>query len=114
MKHFETPNGMIWSINGEPEMVGILPEMLSLNDPRSAQAQLHSGYAHGGGWRPFAGFTRSGALDDPESWTLTYPDDPPMRLIAFTVLRDEAIALFEGSWVAIVQLDGAVEIARMD
>ena len=107
---------MIWTINAlaTPEHLGLLPQFLSDLDERPARTQLHEAYAHGGGWLPFAGFSLVRPADEPTSWSLQYPEDPPMLAIGYTRLRDETIVLFENSWVAIVQPDGEFEIARMD
>lgn len=103
-----------WIYNNRPEELGMLPFFLSPNDERPARTQLHEAYAHGGGWRPFPGFTLHQADVEPTSWTLHYPEDPPVRAVGYTKLREETIVLFEYSWVAIVQPDGKYEIARMD
>lgn len=89
--------------------LGIIPLMLSEVDPRPAKDQLHSGYLHGGGWRPFEGFTL-----DPETLDLNYPGDPPTKAAARITLRDETIVVYEHAWVMILQKDGSYEIARMD
>lgn len=90
------------------EHMGLIPEMLHDYDPRSAKEQLHDGYAHGGGWRPFSRFT----MDSNEC--LCYPGDPPQRPIAELRLRDERIVLYEHAWVAVIQPDGSYEVCRMD
>ena len=92
----------------DPEMLGFIPEFLSLNDPRPAREQLDTAYAHGGGWRPMEGWELK-ANDN-----LKYPGDPQTRVIAETKLRDETIYVYEHAWVAIVQPDGQFEVARMD
>lgn len=94
------------------EYAGLLPTFLSERDPRPAKEQLHTAYAHGGGWRPFRGF-RFHQLH-PGSAQLLYPGDPPMREISRAKLRNETIILFQADWVAIVQSDGSFEVARMD
>ena len=96
------------------EALGMLPHFLSPLDPRPARVQLHEAYAHGGGWQPFAGFTLQRPTGEPTSWSLQYPEDPPMQAIGYARLRAETIVLFENSWVAIVQPSGEFEIARMD
>jgi hypothetical protein len=96
-----------------PHVAGILPDLLSPLDPRSAAEQLQETYAHGGGWSPFARF----ALHDwqqPGQATLAYPEDPPMREISRAKLRDETLILFECEWLAIVQPDGRFEVSRVD
>lgn len=91
------------------EALGLLPEMLSEYDPAPARQQFHEHYSHGGGWDPFEGFRF-----DPTTHAIKYPGDPAHKPLARATLRDETIYFYEHSWVAIVQLDGAFEIARMD
>lgn len=88
--------------------LGLLPGMLSSTDPRPAREQLDNGYAHGGGWQPFEGFTMR-----PDGG-ISYPGDPVHMPLAECRLRDERVVLYDYSWVAIVQRDGSFEIARMD
>lgn len=115
MQTLMTRCGAIWKLHPQlsPEALGLLPEFLTHADDRPARTQLHEAYAHGGGWHRFEGFTLN-ASEPPEAWKLAYPGDPAMRLIGYTRLRDETIALFESSWVAVVAADGTYEIARMD
>jgi len=91
-----------------PEMLGLIPEFLNENDPRSAREQLDANYSHGGGWLPIPGFSMLPNGD------LSYPGDPPFELLAETKLRDETIRVFHYSWVAIIQPDGSFEVSRMD
>lgn len=99
---------MIWS---NPENAGLLPLFLSEDDPRPAQEQLHTAYAHGGGFQPFRGFelVRHGA-----GYALQYPGDPLMLEVARAQLRQELIILFNYSWVAVIQPDETFTVARMD
>jgi len=90
------------------EMLGLLPTMLSEHDPRPAREQLDSHYQHGGGWRPFKGFTMLPNGD------MQYSEDPPTKLFYETKLRDETIRFYEYAWIAIVQRSGEFEVARMD
>ena len=90
------------------EHLGLLPGMLSLNDPRPAREQLDANYQHGGGWRPFTGFRLR------KDNTLVYPGDPPTIPLAMTTLRDELIVFYDCSWVAIIQPDRSFEVCRMD
>lgn len=105
---------MIWQFQEgmNPAAVGIIPEFLSEADPRPAIAQLHANYAHGGGWRDFEGFTLAGGEDEP--YRLEYPDDPPMKEIARTKLRQETIIIFQYSWVVVIEADTGWRCARMD
>lgn len=91
------------------EDLGLLPDIFSLHDPRSAAAQANDRYAHGGGWSPFSGFTVTPSA-------LHYPGDPPQKLLAeaHLPLTNEIIRLYEHAWVGVFQADGSVEIARMD
>ena len=93
------------------DMLGMLPEFISELDPRPAREQLHVNYAHGGGWRPFNGFTLRGTRP---KWELKYQGDPVYRAVAFAVLREETIIIFPNAWVVVLQADGAWECARMD
>ena len=93
------------------DMLGILPQFISPRDPHTAREQLHANYAHGGGWRPFTGFTLRG---NHPKWELKYPGDPAYRAAAFAKLRDETIIIFPYAWVVVLQADGAWECARMD
>lgn len=92
---------------------GIVPQFLSGKDPRPAVEQIDTAYAHGGGWREFAGFTLVNNGDETEIH-LVYPGEPPMRAKAYARLRDELIVLFDLDWCAIIQPDGAHNIARLD
>jgi hypothetical protein len=93
------------------EHLGLIPKMLSEDDPRPAREQLDTGYRHGGGWRPFEGFDMAHYKD---MWWLLYPNDPPTRSLAYCKLRDEIIVVYQHAWVAIIQPDGSFEVCRMD
>ena len=92
------------------EMLGIIPSFLSDIDARPAAKQIDANYTHGGGWSPFKGHKLLN-FDPP---VLKYPQDPPLRAVAETKLRDERIILFESAWVTIVQKDGSYETSRVD
>jgi hypothetical protein len=105
---------MLWFTHNA-DALGILPTFLSDEDPRPAVEQLNANYAHGGGWHDFKGFTYHDGKEDGDCRArLEYPDDPPMREVGRTLLRDELIIVFEYSWVAVVQRDGSYRVARMD
>jgi len=95
-----------WS-NPDFNVIGYLGDMLNDADPRPAREQLDEAYAHGGGFRPFSGFT---LLDN----GISYPGDPVMSELSRAQLRDESIRFYQGAWVAIVQPDGTHVISRMD
>lgn len=98
---------MIWhTIQGVD--LGFLPAFLDDADPRPAKEQFNENYKHGGGWRKFEGFTLH------KDNSISYPDDPPLYPIAWTKLRDEAIFVYQSSWVLVRQPDGSHEIARID
>jgi hypothetical protein len=107
---------MIWYMRHPSvteETLGLIPLMLSDHDPRPAAEQFDMAYGHGGGWRPFVGFTML------PNGNLAYPDDPPAQLLAETTLhadtdRPEVIRFYEHAWVAVIQKDGTFEVCRMD
>lgn len=94
------------------EAAGLIPHFLSLSDPRPAKEQIHEGYAHDGGWRPFSVFqlllTQNGL-----AW-LEYPGDPKLYEISRAKFRSELLILFQFSWLAIIQPDDSFEISRLD
>lgn len=91
--------------------LSILKQIFTAHDPRPCAVQAQERYAHGGGWHPFDGFTLH---DNGREATIDYPGDPPMRELARTEINGETVILFQHDWVAIIQPDGAHEIARMD
>lgn len=102
---------MIWKFmhpQATLEMLGHIPSFLNENDPRPAVEQLDQNYRHGGGWSSFLGFTM---LPD---GNLQYSNDPPVRALAETTLRNEIVRFYDHSWVAIIQQDGTYDISRMD
>lgn len=86
---------------------GFIPSFLYEDDPRSVREQFNERYVSG--WSPFKGFTY-----DPETFTLTYPEDPPLEAISTMTFRDETIHIYPHAWVAVVQKDGTYEVCRMD
>lgn len=103
---------MEWTDN-RFHIVGYLPQMLSEDNPASAQEQLHNGYLHGGGWNDFHGFIL-GKDEKAGKFFLQYPGDPPMRERSRTTLRNETVVLFDSSWVAVIQPDETFRVARFD
>lgn len=87
---------------------GFIPCWLSPYDERPAREQLNEHYQNGGGWRPFSGFT----LEEDNS--LSYPDDPPLPVLFSFMYGEEMIAMYQSSWVAIIQPDRSFEVCRMD
>lgn len=102
-------------LEGELEAAGFIPMMLDTENPKSAAEQLHDGYAHGGGWRPFKGFTRE-QNGTRNQWRLRYVGDQPMYSITAVQMRDEVIVVYEGSWVTVHNVNTPDEFvcARMD
>jgi hypothetical protein len=102
---------MIWTLKhalATFDMLGFIPTFLIESDPRPAATQFDEQYKFAGGWDPFPGFTML------PNGNLSYPDDPPLHLLAETKLRDETIRFYEHAWVAIIQPDGSYEVSRMD
>jgi hypothetical protein len=87
-------------------MLGIIPDFLDENDPRSAGEQINEKYI--GGWYPLRGFTLL------ENGDLIYPDDPPLPLLWEAKFRNETIRIYQFSWVLIMQPDGSWEVSRLD
>lgn len=88
-------------------VVGVIPLMLDLNDPRGAVEQMNEKYVFGG-WRPMEGFRMD------ERHSLTYPSDPPMEFRAMMEFRDERVFVYDYAWVCVLQKDGTFEAARLD
>ena len=88
--------------------LGYLPGWLDLDDPRPAAKQLDEGYVFGG-WRPSA--LEFGMTVD---YVLRYPGDPPIKPLAYCLVRDEVVVFYPSSWVAIVQPGRQFEMCRMD
>lgn len=89
--------------------VGYLPTFFSPEDPRPAREQINQNYAHGGGWHPTSGFKMK-----PDSWRVKFPGDPVLYPLAYAKLRDETLIFYEHEWLAILQLDGSFEMARVN
>jgi hypothetical protein len=114
-------NGLIWIGQGTlnahaaaafSDMLGNLPDFLSVHDKRGAAEQFAANY-------PFGGWNTS--LTDRFRFTATlgeerlvFPGDPAMKPLAWTTLRDERILLFPHSWVVVVAPDDSFEVARLD
>ena len=88
------------------DMLGFIPLFLDTEDERPAKVQLRENYGYG--WAPLPDFKM---LPD---GNLSYPGDPPVRLLAETKLRDETIRFYDCAWVAVIQPDGSFEASRMD
>lgn len=93
-----------------PEHLGIIPYFLETKDERPAAKQFNERYAHGGGWRPMPGFqmSKNNILKS------NFSEDPTLEPVACCMLRDELVMLYPHDLVAVVQKNGAFEVARMD
>lgn len=93
---------------------GLIPDFLSVHDPRSAVDQIHDNYHHGGGWRDWT----QGSIELVDEG----PGRAVLRLggeefpeVARGRLRNERLYLFDCSFVAVWPLDGgALRVARVD
>lgn len=90
---------------------GYLPLMLDERDPRSVQEQLNESYAHGGGWNRFSGFVLSKRGG---KYALAYPGDPLMLEVSRAQFQDQLLVLFQYSWLAIIENDELIDVARVD
>jgi hypothetical protein len=106
MLEFQSTGRGHWPLGA---VVGAIPMFLSELDPRPAREQLHTAYAHGGGWAPMEGW-----VFDPETHSIKYPGDSKLWPLAEATLRDERIFVYESAWVVILAPDGGFEISRMD
>ena len=101
---------MTWfmRIGMDPSCLGLLPDLVSDEDPRPAREQFDENYQ--GGWNPSDSFTFNRV-----DMTLVskYPEDPVLHVIAGAPLRNELIYLFPCDLVVISQQDGSFEVARM-
>ncbi len=106
----------MWILNeSKKEQLGFLTVIFDPTEELPYVDQANQRYAHGGGWRDFEGFTI-----DPDSMSLVYPDDPPIKCIGTLLGKpDEIVAVYEHSWVAVISTatnnpnDGA-RFCRMD
>jgi len=88
---------------------GYLPEWLSgCPEGTNIITYLDLCYLHGGGWRPFQGFT----LQEDDS--LLYPGDPALPVQASFQCGDDIIHMYAHAWVCIVRPDTSYEVCRMD
>lgn len=97
-----------------PNQLGFIVLWFDPRSEKSAQEQANDGYLQTGGC-PFlptkASFT---LVEEDGEYRLEHPEDPPMRELARTKIRDETIVLFDYAWMAIIQPDGSHVISRVD
>lgn len=93
------------------EHLGLWPDIFDAEDPRPAREQVNDRYDYGGGWRPMRGFEM-----DMNTAGLSYPGDPELLPFARCELplTQEVVWFYPHSQIAIVQMDGSFEVARMD
>jgi hypothetical protein len=104
-------NGIIWEQvhpKANFDQLGFIPSFLDASNPLPAAQQIDRAYSHGGGWRPFFGFKLM------EGGELKYPEDPPIRCLWRTQLRDETIHFYQHSWLRITQPDSSWQVCRID
>lgn len=103
-------NIMTWQFakGATMEHLGLIPFFLDPTDPRPAREQFDANYISG--WSPMTGWKFN-----PDTLTLRYPGDPPMKPIAWTRMHDERILVYPSAWVMVLRDDGdAWEVSRMD
>ena len=98
---------MTLMIGGHIDDWGFIPSFLSENNPKTAIQQLNDGQP--GGQNKFEGFKF-----DPERKLLTYPGDPPMKVMSELHFKNDIIMLFPHAWILVLQPDGKWEVARCD
>jgi hypothetical protein len=98
-----------WFVNDARVDLGFLPSFMSEADPLPAAKQIDRAYQHGGGWKPFQGFTFN-----PETKALSYPGDPDQFPVALSHLRDQTLYFYPHAWLLILEADGTWEVARVD
>lgn len=91
--------------------LGLIPEIILLNDPRPVPEQIAERYSHGGGWSPFKGFKMAGEGDNRSMY---FPGDPSLKLLASAQMRDVELLLFDSAWLAVVEKDGSFVVSRID
>jgi hypothetical protein len=92
------------------EDLGFLWDILMSEDKRPVREQLNERYAHGGGYRPFKGFTL-----DRMTMTMRYPGDPLFKPSAMTTIGDEQVFFYpQGQWLLILQPNGDFDVTRVD
>jgi len=105
---------MPW-VTRNPEMLGMLPMIISEYDGRPAAEQIEERYAHGGGYSPYGKgkWALSGESTLLEA-RLEYQGDRPLREIARIRLKTETVIVFEYAFVAILGDDEELNVTRMD
>ena len=99
--------GVVELVRGGILACGYIPTFLDEADPRPAQEQFDERYVSG--WHPLPGWQF-----DARRKSIQYPDDPVLVPLAVMRLRNQKIYVYRSAWVAIVDADGAYEVARMD
>lgn len=100
---------MLWVLAHERATVdhlGLIPSFLSDADARGAVEQFRQNYP--GGWDSFKGPSIG------DDFSLHYPGDPALPLLAYTQLHDEHVFVYDRAWVAVIDGAGNVDFARLD
>lgn len=98
----------LWQVES---MLGLIPELITVHDPRSVAEQIADNYAHGGGYSPFG---KGRWKFDPVAKSLKYPGDSAYKGVAELRVRDELFIVFQHAVCAVVQKDGSFDVVRMD
>lgn len=108
------PAGTVWEFLHDDfnmEMLGFIPGWLSNDDPDPPEKQIDKNYSHGGGWRPMS--SKEWGVDR-ETYTIQYPEDPPLLPLAKTKVHDDIVVFYPYAFVGVFRPDGTYEIARVD
>jgi hypothetical protein len=110
--------GLEWKLDPTTHFAEVDPELLAgllgfipgiILGRHSAEEEVNAGYAHGGGWHSFSGFSMDHA------GVMSYSGDPDQFPVAkATNSLGETIYVYENAWVAIRQEDGQYDVSRMD
>lgn len=96
--------------------LGLIPHIIYDDGKKSFAELADQNYAHGGGWSPYStewklDFNREDLV---KPATLKYPGDPVLKEIARLYSETETFIFFPYALCAVVKLDGAFEVSRMD
>lgn len=92
------------------DAIGYIGDWLDTDADGGAVEQINRNYAHGGGWSDFEGFTF-----DKQQMALLYNGDEPTYALAGAVFsQEEFVMVFEHGWVAVMNRNGSMRVARID
>lgn len=92
------------------DVLGLIPDIITVRDPRSVAEQVADRYAHGGGWSPYG--QDKWQMD--EDGTLHYPGDPAFKPLAMTEVHGETVRFYDHAIVSVRHTDGSFSVVRMD